>query len=52
MILKGKVVKLGDKIDTDVILPGKYLTLVEPLNIKNYKHQTTNNKQLPNSKFQ
>lgn len=30
MILKGRVVKLGDNIDTDVILPGKYLTLVEP----------------------
>lgn len=30
MRIKGKVIKFQDDIDTDVILPGKYLVLVEP----------------------
>ena len=30
MILKGKVWKLGNNIDTDAILPGKYLSLSDP----------------------
>ena len=30
MRIKGKVIKFRDDIDTDVILPGKYLVLVEP----------------------
>lgn len=30
MIIKGKVIKFKDDIDTDVILPGKYLVLVDP----------------------
>lgn len=29
MEVKGKAVKLGDDVDTDVILPGKYLTLTD-----------------------
>jgi 3-isopropylmalate/(R)-2-methylmalate dehydratase small subunit len=28
--IKGKVWKLGDNIDTDVIYPGKYLPIIEP----------------------
>jgi 3-isopropylmalate/(R)-2-methylmalate dehydratase small subunit len=28
--IKAPVIKLGNNIDTDVILPGKYLTLVDP----------------------
>jgi 3-isopropylmalate/(R)-2-methylmalate dehydratase small subunit len=30
MIVKAKAVKLGDNVDTDVILPGKYLVLTDP----------------------
>jgi len=30
MKLKGPVIKYGNNIDTDVILPGKYLILVDP----------------------
>lgn len=29
MIVKGEVIKLRDNVDTDVILPGKYLTLTD-----------------------
>lgn len=30
MIVRGKVIKLGDKIDTDVIIPAKYLKYTDP----------------------
>lgn len=30
MIFKGKAIKYGDNIDTDVILPGKYLGITDP----------------------
>jgi 3-isopropylmalate/(R)-2-methylmalate dehydratase small subunit len=30
MVISGKVVKFGDNVDTDVILPGKYLVLINP----------------------
>ena len=30
MKVKGKAVKFGDNVDTDVILPGKYLVLMDP----------------------
>lgn len=30
MIISGRVVKFGDNVDTDVILPGKYLILTDP----------------------
>jgi 3-isopropylmalate/(R)-2-methylmalate dehydratase small subunit len=30
MTVTGKAVKFGDNIDTDVILPGKYLVLIDP----------------------
>jgi 3-isopropylmalate/(R)-2-methylmalate dehydratase small subunit len=30
MIVSGKAVKFGDNVDTDVILPGKYLVLIDP----------------------
>lgn len=30
LLVKGRVIKFGDNIDTDVILPGKYLVLTEP----------------------
>ena len=30
MTIDAKVVKFGDNIDTDVILPGKYLTITDP----------------------
>jgi 3-isopropylmalate/(R)-2-methylmalate dehydratase small subunit len=28
--VSGKVIKFGDNVDTDVILPGKYLVLIDP----------------------
>ncbi|HEY9279154.1 MAG TPA: 3-isopropylmalate dehydratase small subunit [Eoetvoesiella sp.] len=33
MILKGKVHKLGDSVDTDVMIPGRYLSLLNPADI-------------------
>lgn len=30
MMISGKAVKFGDNINTDVILPGKYLVLIDP----------------------
>ena len=30
MILKGKAVRYGDYVNTDVIIPGRYLSLTEP----------------------
>jgi len=30
MKIHGKAIKFGDNVDTDVILPGKYLTLIDP----------------------
>ncbi|MEM4501861.1 MAG: 3-isopropylmalate dehydratase small subunit, partial [Ignisphaera sp.] len=30
MIIEGKVIKLGDKIDTDVIIPAKHLRYTDP----------------------
>jgi 3-isopropylmalate/(R)-2-methylmalate dehydratase small subunit len=30
MQVKGKAVKFGNNIDTDVILPGKWLSLIDP----------------------
>ncbi len=30
MIVEGRVHKFGDHIDTDVIIPGRYLTLLDP----------------------
>ena len=30
MKVTGKAVKFGDNVDTDVILPGKYLVLIDP----------------------
>jgi len=30
MMVTGKAVKFGDNVDTDVILPGKYLVLIDP----------------------
>jgi len=30
MIVAGKAVKFGNNVDTDVILPGKYLVLIDP----------------------
>lgn len=30
MIVEGKVIKLGDKIDTDVIIPARYLKSTDP----------------------
>ena len=30
MIIKGKTLRLGNNINTDVIIPGKYLTLLDP----------------------
>jgi len=36
MIVEAKAVKLGDNIDTDVILPGKYLVLTDPTELRNH----------------
>ena len=36
MIVKAKVVKLGNNVDTDVILPGKYLALTDPEELKTH----------------
>ena len=36
MMVSGPVVKLGDNIDTDVILPGKYLPLTEPADLSKH----------------
>jgi len=36
MIVKAKAVKLGDNVDTDVILPGKYLALTNPTELKEH----------------
>ena len=33
MKIEGRAIKYGDNIDTDVILPGKYLTLTDPLEL-------------------
>ena len=33
-IIKAKAIKFGNNIDTDVILPGKYLVLVDPMRIR------------------
>lgn len=30
MIIRGRVIKLGDKIDTDIIIPAKYLKYTDP----------------------
>jgi 3-isopropylmalate/(R)-2-methylmalate dehydratase small subunit len=30
LTIYGKAIKFGDNVDTDVILPGKYLTLMDP----------------------
>ncbi len=35
-IVKGRVLKLGDDIDTDSILPGRYLTLSKPEDLKEH----------------
>lgn len=29
-VIRGKVLKVGDNIDTDAIIPGRYLTLTDP----------------------
>jgi 3-isopropylmalate/(R)-2-methylmalate dehydratase small subunit len=29
-IVRGRVLKVGDNVDTDAIIPGKYLTLIDP----------------------
>jgi 3-isopropylmalate/(R)-2-methylmalate dehydratase small subunit len=36
MIVKAKAVKFGNNVDTDVILPGKYLALTEPEELKEH----------------
>lgn len=36
MILKARAVKLGNNVDTDVILPGKYLALTDPAELGNH----------------
>jgi len=33
MKVTGKAVKYGDNVDTDVILPGKYMTLMDPTDL-------------------
>ena len=32
-MIDGRVIRVGDDVDTDVILPGKYLTLTEPADL-------------------
>ena len=39
MKVTGKAVKFGDNVDTDVILPGKYLVLIDPKELA--KHAMT-----------
>jgi 3-isopropylmalate/(R)-2-methylmalate dehydratase small subunit len=36
MMVEGKAVKLGNNVDTDVILPGKYLALTDPAELGNH----------------
>jgi len=36
MIIKGKVIKVGDHIDTDVIIPARYLNISEPMELAKY----------------
>ena len=36
MILKGKVWKFGDNIDTDIIIPARYLNITEPSELTKY----------------
>jgi len=36
MMISGKVVKFGDSVDTDVILPGKYLVHTDPMELAKY----------------
>jgi 3-isopropylmalate/(R)-2-methylmalate dehydratase small subunit len=36
LIVAGTATKLGDNIDTDVILPGKYLPLTDPTNLSKH----------------
>ena len=36
MIVTGTAIKLGDNIDTDVILPGKYLPLTDPADLSKH----------------
>jgi 3-isopropylmalate/(R)-2-methylmalate dehydratase small subunit len=33
MKIKGRAIKFGNNIDTDVILPGQYMTLVDPIEL-------------------
>lgn len=33
MIIKGKVIQYGDHVDTDVIIPARYLTATDPLEL-------------------
>ncbi len=36
MIINGKALKYGDLVDTDVILPGKYLGITDPYELAKY----------------
>lgn len=36
MIVKAKAVKLGNNVDTDAILPGKYLVLTDPAELRSH----------------
>jgi 3-isopropylmalate/(R)-2-methylmalate dehydratase small subunit len=38
--IRGRVVKLGDNVDTDVMLPGRYLNLTEPADLGNHLLET------------
>ena len=33
MAIHGKAIKFGDNVDTDVILPGQYLVLIDPMEL-------------------